>query len=82
VPYEDWTPEFQDMWHELPVDMSELEPGQQQYAEYMFEEGFMHYAGEQDPADTQFAREEFFYELGIDEEEYDWAGWREAMGYE
>lgn len=82
MPYEDWTPEFQDMWHELPVDMSELEPGQQQYAEYMFEEGFMRYAGEQDPADTQFAREEFFYELGIDSEEYDWAGWREAMGYE
>lgn len=82
MPYEDWTPEFQEVWENLPIDTSELTPGQLEYAEYMFEEGFMHYTGEQDPADTEFAREQFFNELGIYEEQYDWAGWREAMGYE
>lgn len=79
MPYEDWMPEFQEVWQDLPVDFSELTSGQIEYAEYFFEEGFMRYAGEQDPADIQFAREQFFEELGIDAEEFDWAGWREAM---
>jgi hypothetical protein len=77
--YEDWTPEFQDLW-ENTLGTEELTPGQAEYAEFMFEEGFMRYSGESSRDDIEFARQEFFDLIG--EEYFDWAGWREAMGYD
>lgn len=84
--YEDWMPEFQEIWDSTPADyagsQSEIE-----MAEFFFEEGFMTYSGEASPADIQFARESFAEFLGFDDYDdfadwFDWQGWREAMGYE
>lgn len=81
--YDDWTPEFQDLWENLPADYGDLTQEQLDYAEFMFEEGFMNYQGEQSPIDTDFARQEFFDMFGPEVEgSFDWQGWREAMGYE
>jgi hypothetical protein len=85
VAYDDWPEEFQEVWDNLErTDAFEGKSASQvEYAEYMFEEGFMHYAGEQSPMDTEFARDEFFDLIGLEYEEYfDWEGWREAMGYD
>lgn len=82
VAYEDWTPEFQELWDEMPVDWAEMPGPEYDMAEYMFEEGFMHYHGEASYADISFARESFFDLIGYDEDYFDWDGWREAMGYE
>lgn len=67
----------------MPVDFDEMSASELDYAEYMFEEGFMHFHGELSPSDIEFAREEFFEMIGEEFAEYfDWEGWREAMGYE
>ena len=79
--YEDWMPEFQDVWENTP-GTSELEGTAREEAEYFFEEGFMHYTGEVSHTDTDFARESFFDLIGYDDEYFDWEGWREAMGYD
>jgi hypothetical protein len=79
--YEDWMPEFQQIWDLSPAD--ELNPRERVDAEELFEEGFMTYEGEARPADIQAARELFFEMMGEEYESYfDWQGWREAMGYE
>ena len=78
--YEDWPEEFQEIWDELPVDFDELSPSEQEYAEYMFEEGFMHYHGKMSPEDISFAREEFWDMIGEEfQDSFDWEAWREAM---
>jgi hypothetical protein len=85
VPYGDWPEEFQDIWDEMDqtVGFENFTAGQLEYAEFMFEEGFMHYADEASFEDTSFAREEFFAMIGEEWEDYfDWEAWREAMGYE
>lgn len=79
--YEEWMPEFQELWESTP-GVSELQGTDLELAEYFFEEGFMHYSGEQSFEDTSFAREQFFDLIGYDEEYFDWDGWREAMGYD
>jgi hypothetical protein len=76
--YEDWMPEFQEIWEDLPV--GELSQNEYEMAEYFFEEGFMTYSGEAPPSDIQFAREEFWDLIGEEWEDYfDWEAWREAM---
>lgn len=81
--YEDWPVEFQEIWDALPVDFSEMPASEIDYAEYMFEEGFMRYTGENPTEDISFARQEFFDLIGEEMEEiFDWDGWREAMGYD
>jgi hypothetical protein len=80
--YDDWTPEFQDVWEEIPGsgywhELSEL--GEQ--AQELFERGFM--PNEDLSADERFeAREEFFELTGLPEEMFPWDDWRKAMGYE
>jgi hypothetical protein len=81
VAYEDWMPEFQDLFDQTP-GVSELSGSQLDYAAFMFEEGYMRYHGESPPEDIEFAREQFWDMLGYDGEYFDWDGWREAMGYE
>ena len=83
--YDDWPEEFQEVWDDLERQdgFEGLSGSELEYAEYMFEEGFMHYAGEISPADTEFARGEFFDMIGQEWEDiFDWEGWREAMGYD
>lgn len=81
--YDDWSPEFQDIWDNLRADFSELSASEYEYAEFMFEEGFQTYADEKlHPDDIGFARQEFYDMVGIEYEDFDWDGWREAMGYE
>jgi hypothetical protein len=70
-------PEFQDVFENSPADWQHMSREEFDYVQFMYEEGFMHYTGEQSPADTQFAREQFF--MYVDEETFDWSGWREAM---
>ena len=83
--YGDWPEEFQEIWDELDdvADFSQFSASELEYAEYMFEEGFMHYTGEISREDSSFAREEFWDMVGTEYEDYfDWEGWREAMGYD
>lgn len=76
--YEDWMPEFQEIWEQMPV--SELDDQDYALAEFMFEEGFMTYAGEAPPEDIKFAREQFWDIMGeYWEDHFDWDAWREAM---
>jgi hypothetical protein len=82
VPFRDWMPEFQETWDSLPVDFEALTGEQEELAEWLFEEGFMHFHGEIPEADIEWAREQFFELMDIDAEQFDWEGWREAMGYE
>jgi hypothetical protein len=83
VAYDDWTPEFQEIWDNLRADFEGLSPSQYEYTEYMFEEGFQRYEDEKNhPDDISFARAEFFDMIGEEYEDFfDWDGWREAMGY-
>lgn len=84
--YDDWPEEFQEVWDNLEVtDAFEgMDSGQIEYAEFMFEEGWMTYEDEKSHgSDIEFAREEFWDLVGLEYEEYfDWEGWREAMGYD
>lgn len=57
------------------------------YAESLFEVGFTMHADElelagYDPDAVQAIRDEFFDYMGIDQADFDWQEWREAMGYE
>jgi hypothetical protein len=80
--YGDWSPEFQDTWNNLPIDEGNMTAEELDWAEYTFELGFMSYSGEQSRAEMRYAREEFFAAVDIDEDQFDWEGWREAMGYD
>jgi hypothetical protein len=86
VAYDDWPEEFQEVWDNLEAtDAFEgMSASRLEYAEFMFEEGWMTYEDEkQAPDDIDFARNEFWDIVGHDYEDYfDWEGWREAMGYD
>jgi hypothetical protein len=86
VAYDDWPEEFQDVWDNLEATdaFDGMSSGQLEYAEFMFEEGWMTYEDEKaHPSDIEFARDEFWDLVGLEYEEYfDWEGWREAMGYD
>lgn len=77
--YEDWMPEWQDIWEQLPV--SELSGTDRELAEFFFEEGFMTYEDEKIHVDDiGFAREQLWEMLGEEwSEAFDWDAWREAM---
>jgi hypothetical protein len=80
--YEDWEPEFQEVWDELPGIPLFREYEYNEAAD-LFERGFTHHADEPgyDREDAMAARDEFFEFTGLPEELFDWDGWREAMGY-
>lgn len=85
--YEDWSNSFRELYEETP-GTSYLEPGDEQlYVEALFEAGFTHHGDEYEGLglsedQVHAIREEFFEYLGLAEEDFDWADWREAMGYE
>lgn len=88
--YDDWDESFRELYDGVPgmfeayeVDTN-FDAG---YAESLFEVGFTMHASELEaagysPDDVQAIREEFFDYMGIDEGDFDWQDWREAMGYE
>lgn len=77
---------FNELFYEIP-QVGYLDASEERTARTLFEEGFTHHATEYDaagldPAQVAAIREEFFDLVGIDEADFDWEGWREAMGYE
>ena len=58
-----------------------LEPGSPQYneAEAAFQRGFVDEAVSTE--EREEARQAYFDSLGIDDSQFDWEAWREAMGY-
>ena len=86
MPYEDWSDEFQDNYENIP-GIADLEPWEERHVEALYEAGFTHDAFELEAMglsedEVQAIRDEFFDYLGIDAADFDWEGWREAMGYE
>lgn len=86
MPYQDWDSGFQDAFENTP-GTSDLEDWEVSHVEALYEAGFTHDAFEYEAMglsedDVEAIRQEFFDYLGIDAEDFDWDGWREAMGYE
>jgi len=86
MPYEDWDSGFQDVWKNIPGTQA-LEDWEIGHAEALYEVGFTYDAIQLEAMgysenDVAAIREEFFDYLGIDEADFEWEGWREAMGYE
>lgn len=86
MPSNDWDGSFQALFDDIP-GTGYLEDHEVGHVEALFEAGFTHTAAEYEAMgfsedDVQAIREEFFDYLGIDEADFDWEGWREAMGYE
>jgi hypothetical protein len=86
MPYEEWESPFQDVYEGIP-GTGYLDDTESNYAEALYETGFMHdsdwyEANGYSEDDIQAIREEFFDFMGIDAADFDWEGWREAMGYE
>lgn len=88
--YDDWDAPFQDFFDEIPELAYSEEYNEDfdiSHAEALFEIGFTMHSDELEaagysPDDVAAIREEFFDYMGIDEYEFDWEGWREAMGYD
>lgn len=84
--YDDWDSQFQDFFDEIP-GTDYLNSEESSYAEALFDTGFTHTAEEYEAMGlsedaVQAIRDEFFEYMGLEEYEFDWEGWREAMGYE
>lgn len=88
--YDDWDEPFREVYDDIPgmatayENDDSFDPG---YAEALFEVGFTMHSDELEsagysPDDVQAIREQFFDYIGIDEGQFDWEDWREAMGYE
>lgn len=85
-PWDNLTPEHQDLfWN---VSGSEhIEAGYEtDYAQAIFAVGFGYTAEEYDRMGISedavtAARDEYFGYMGLLEKDFDWEGWREAMGY-
>jgi hypothetical protein len=88
--YDDWDEPFRELYDDVPGMAVAYDHDTQfdsGYAEALFEVGFTMHANELEAAgysedDVRAIREEFFDYMGIDEGQFDWADWREAMGYE
>lgn len=84
--WDDWSDAFLDVYEATP-GIADLEDWETGHVEALYEAGFTHSAEEYEAMglsedDVAAIREEFFDYLGIDESDFDWEGWREAMGYE
>lgn len=88
--YDDWESSFQDVYDDIPgmTTAYENDPNfDSGFAEALFEVGFTMHSAELEAAgysmdQVKAIREEFFDYIGIDERDFDWHDWREAMGYE
>lgn len=88
--YGEWEEPFQELYDDVPGMATAYEHDDNfdsRYAETLFEVGFTMHSDELEAAgysqdDVQAIREEFFDYMGIDEADFSWSDWREAMGYE
>lgn len=89
--YDDWEAPFQELYDDVPGMATAYNDDPNfdaEYAEALFEVAFTMHSDELRDAgysedDVQAIRDEFFDYMGIDEtSDFDWEGWREAMGYE
>jgi hypothetical protein len=86
MPTDDWSDQFQELFDRTP-GTDALEDHERSYVESLFEAGFTYSAEDYDamgldPDQVFNYREEFFQYMGLDDTDFDWEGWREAMGYE
>lgn len=86
MPYDEWDDQFRELFDGVP-GADYLSSEEANYAEALFEAGFTHTNAELDALgfsmdDVQAIRDEFFEFMGIEYTDFDWEGWREAMGYE
>ena len=86
MPYSDWSDSFQELFDATP-GTDALEDHEQGYAEDVFDLAFGYTSAEYDamgysPDQVDDFRQEFFDYMGMDERDFDWEGWREALGYE
>jgi hypothetical protein len=88
--YDDWESSFREVYDDVPgmaTAYNDDDNFDSAYAEALFEAGFTHTSAELDalgysPDDIAAIREEFFDYMGVDERDFDWQEWREAMGYD
>jgi hypothetical protein len=88
--YDDWDSSFREVYDNTPGMTEAYDEDytfDTDYAESLFEVAFTMHAAELDaagysPDDVQAIRNEFFDYMGIDMADFDWSGWREAMGYD
>jgi hypothetical protein len=86
VAYDDWDSQFHGVFDNVP-GADYLSSEEHRYAESLFEAGFTHTGAEYERMGmsedaVQAIRDEYFDFMGIDAHDFDWEGWREAMGYE
>jgi hypothetical protein len=86
VAYSEWDEPFRDVFDQTP-GTAFLEDHETLHVEALFEAGFTHTADEYEAMglnedSVQAIRDEFFDYMGIDPSDFDWEGWREAMGYD
>lgn len=86
MPYDDWDDQFRGFFDDIP-GADYLSSEEANYAEALFEAGFTHHSAELEALglsmdDVEAIRAEFFEFMGIDSADFDWEGWREAMGYD
>lgn len=84
--YDNWGDSFRDVFDFTP-GASYLNHEEARYAEALFEAGFTYTGAELEAMglsedQVNAIRNEFFDFMGIDYGDFDWEGWREAMGYE
>lgn len=86
--YGDWSEGLQDLWDNTPgTAPGEMDAYERAIAEFEFERGFG-YTGEEyetmglAPDQVYAARKNFFDFMGILEKNFDWAAWRDEMGYQ
>lgn len=84
--YDDWEGSFRDVFDNVP-GADYLSDEEFNYAENLFDLGFTHTSEEYDSMgysedQIQAVRDEYFDLMGIDSRDFDWEGWREAMGYD
>lgn len=84
--YDDWDDSFREVFDNTP-GADYLNDEEFSYAETLFDAGFTHTSDEYEAMglsedQVQAIRDEYFDLMGIDADQFDWEGWREAMGYE
>lgn len=84
--FSDWDEPFQELFEATP-GTDALEDYERGHVEDLFEAAFTISAEDYDamgldPEQVHMYREEFFEYMGMDEADFDWDEWREAMGYE
>lgn len=81
--YHDWSPEHQFVWDFNFGDYARehMDSYDREWAQELYEVGLTSHLGEEDPNVIAEARELLFDLFSMDEADFEWEDWREAMGY-